>query len=425
MKVILITCLLQVFTNPQLHTAGSSQNESIDGTAKAPPPDQTTSQEPLAVSVAEPSVTVTEKASQSANHSREGHAVAHNTSTPLSAENSEQRMSSGHEEDDAIPPTMGVHNRSDTSHLPNPSENAIHQQTSSLAASPTPTPPPPPPQSPPINTPSSPEGGEEVLTFEEFKKKREQEMPRPPELESPPQLPLNKAKNNYASFECGARVIKTNEEAQNPMAILTENKDAYMLNPCKANISFTVELCDTVRILKLELGCFELFSSVPETFRVYSSERHPTDEWNFMGEFNASNERVLQSFVPKESAYAKFVKVEMVSHYGNEHYCPISVFRVIGASLVEEFEYSEARKTIIAASSDDESDEYLHLGEEQGPGNGRLLDVAKDAVLSLLEPFSRLGNGLIHKDRASSCTGSSCTPGDGLPPATQSPLIEK
>ena len=32
--------------------------------------------------------------------------------------------------------------------------------------------------------------------------------------ESPPQLPLNKAKNNYASFECGARVIKTNEEAQ-------------------------------------------------------------------------------------------------------------------------------------------------------------------------------------------------------------------
>ena len=29
-----------------------------------------------------------------------------------------------------------------------------------------------------------------------------------------PQLPLNKAKNNYASFECGARVIKTNEEAQ-------------------------------------------------------------------------------------------------------------------------------------------------------------------------------------------------------------------
>ena len=32
--------------------------------------------------------------------------------------------------------------------------------------------------------------------------------------ESRPQLPLNKAKNNYASFECGARVIETNEEAQ-------------------------------------------------------------------------------------------------------------------------------------------------------------------------------------------------------------------
>ena len=54
------------------------------------------------------------------------------------------------------------------------------------------------------------------------------------------------------------------------------------------------------------------------------------------------------------------LQVEMVSHYGNEHYCPISVFRVIGASLVEEFEYSEARKTIIvAASSDDESGERV------------------------------------------------------------------
>ena len=37
--------------------------------------------------------------------------------------------------------------------------------------------------------------------------------------------------------------------------------------------------------------------------------RYPTGEWNIMGEFNANNERVLQSFVPKESAYAKFVKV--------------------------------------------------------------------------------------------------------------------
>ena len=57
----------------------------------------------------------------------------------------------------------------------------------------------------------------------------------------------------------------------------------------------------------------------------------------------------------------------MVSHYGKEHYCPISVFRVIGASVVEELEYSEARKTT-PPSNEDESGERcggLHEGEDE------------------------------------------------------------
>ena len=49
----------------------------------------------------------------------------------------------------------------------------------------------------------------------------------------------------------------------------------------------------------------------------------------------------------------------MVSHYGKEHYCPVSVFRVIGASLVEEYEYSEARKTTPLPLSDDETGEQV------------------------------------------------------------------
>lgn len=48
----------------------------------------------------------------------------------------------------------------------------------------------------------------------------------------------------------------------------------------------------------------------------------------------------------------------MVSHYGKEHYCPISVFRVIGASVVEELEYSEAHKTN-PSSNEDESGEQV------------------------------------------------------------------
>ena len=40
-------------------------------------------------------------------------------------------------------------------------------------------------------------------------------------------------KVNYASATCGAKVRATNPEAQNPGFILTENKDQYIINPCK------------------------------------------------------------------------------------------------------------------------------------------------------------------------------------------------
>ncbi len=35
---------------------------------------------------------------------------------------------------------------------------------------------------------------------------------------------------------------------QNPKAILIENRDVYMINPCSADISFVVELCETVSV---------------------------------------------------------------------------------------------------------------------------------------------------------------------------------
>ncbi len=35
---------------------------------------------------------------------------------------------------------------------------------------------------------------------------------------------------------------------QNPKAILIENRDVYMINPCSAHISFVVELCQTVSV---------------------------------------------------------------------------------------------------------------------------------------------------------------------------------
>ncbi|KAG8539772.1 hypothetical protein GDO81_020388, partial [Engystomops pustulosus] len=72
---------------------------------------------------------------------------------------------------------------------------------------------------------------------------------------------------------------------------------------------------------------------------------YPTNKWVKLGTFHARDERTVQSFPLDEQMYAKYVKmfikyikVELISHFGSEHFCPLSLIRVFGTSMVEEYE---------------------------------------------------------------------------------------
>ncbi|KAF3858656.1 hypothetical protein F7725_011857, partial [Dissostichus mawsoni] len=151
--------------------------------------------------------------------------------------------------------------------------------------------------------------------------------------------------NNYASVECGAKILGSNPEAKSTSAILRENMDMYMLNPCSNKIWFIIELCEPIQVKQLDIANFELFSSTPKDFLVSISDRYPTNKWLKLGTFHARDERTVQSFPLDEHLYAKYVKmftkyikVELVSHFGSEHFCPLSLIRVFGTSMVEEYE---------------------------------------------------------------------------------------
>uniref|UniRef100_A0A669ECN6 SUN domain containing ossification factor n=1 Tax=Oreochromis niloticus TaxID=8128 RepID=A0A669ECN6_ORENI len=145
-------------------------------------------------------------------------------------------------------------------------------------------------------------------------------------------------KNNYASVECGAKILSANSEAKSTSAILMENMDLYMLNPCSNKIWFVIELCEPIQVKQLDIANFELFSSTPKDFLVSISDRYPTNKWVKLGTFHARDERIVQSFPLDEQLYAKYVKVELLSHFGSEHFCPLSLIRVFGTSMVEEYE---------------------------------------------------------------------------------------
>ncbi|PUU80503.1 UNC-like C-terminal-domain-containing protein, partial [Tuber borchii] len=154
-----------------------------------------------------------------------------------------------------------------------------------------------------------------------------------------------KERFNYASFDCAATVHKTNPEAKGATSILVENKDSYMLNKCGAEKKFfIVELCDDILVDTVVLANFEFFSSMFRSFKVFVSDRYPIKQngWKDLGTFEARNSRQVQAFlIENPLIWARYLKVEFLTQYGNEFYCPVSLLRVHGTTMMEEFKHHE------------------------------------------------------------------------------------
>jgi hypothetical protein len=165
-----------------------------------------------------------------------------------------------------------------------------------------------------------------------------------------------KERFNYASFDCAATVLKTNPEAREASTVLSENKDSYMLNECSADNKFLIlELCDDISIDTIVLANFEFFSSIFRIFRVSVSDRYPlkAEKWKILGTFEARNSREVQAFlVENPLIWARYVRFEFLTHYGSEYYCPVSLIRVHGTTMLDEYKHD-----LEASNTDEDEDE--------------------------------------------------------------------
>ncbi|XP_050592308.1 SUN domain-containing ossification factor isoform X3 [Bombus affinis] len=194
---------------------------------------------------------------------------------------------------------------------------------------------------------------------------------------------------NYASPDCGAKLVAANPEARSVGSVLVSTRDEYMLNTCTSRIWFVVELCEAIQAKKIELANFELFSSSPKDFSVYISDRFPTRDWSPVGQFTAKNVKDIQSFALEPHLFGKFIKVELQTYYGSEHFCPISLFRAYGTSEFEvletETENQIPRESHTNVDDDEDSDEEEILDVENGEPPRNLFGSARDAVLSIMK----------------------------------------
>jgi hypothetical protein len=188
-----------------------------------------------------------------------------------------------------------------------------------------------------------------------------------------------KERFNYASFDCAATILKTNSEAKSSTSVLVENKDSYMLNECSAqNKYLIVELCDDILVDTVVLANYEFFSSMFRHFRVSVSDRYPPASktgWRVLGTFEGRNSRDLQPFLVSEpQIWARYLRVEFLTHYGNEFYCPVSLLRVHGTTMFEQFkrEQEEGR------GDDEFVDQNEEIGETQSDtGSPAVMDDVK------------------------------------------------
>ena len=215
---------------------------------------------------------------------------------------------------------------------------------------------PPPIKSPPYH------GTEQVLNEERSGHKSTDELSGPRKRGKDAGKTC-KERSNYASFDCASTVLKTNPECKGSTAVLMENKDSYMLNICSAkNKFFIVELCDDILVDTVVLANFEFFSSMFRTFRVSVSDRYPVklDKWKELGTFEAKNSREVQAFLVENPViWARYLRVEFLTHFGNEYYCPVSLLRVHGTTMMEEFNHD-----VKGSRSDDDSES--EVGEVEG-----------------------------------------------------------
>ncbi|PAA88845.1 hypothetical protein BOX15_Mlig014108g2, partial [Macrostomum lignano] len=142
--------------------------------------------------------------------------------------------------------------------------------------------------------------------------------------------PLPQLKKNVASTECGAKALDWNKEAKDVDAILTDNRDLYMKNLCSAEKWLDLQLCEPVRLRRLELANFELFSSAFKNVSLLAGDVHPPREWIQVANLTLNASRTWQIFDLHTDQFVQYIRLRFSEHWGSEHYCTLTHLRLMG-----------------------------------------------------------------------------------------------
>ncbi|XP_009115588.1 SUN domain-containing protein 3 isoform X2 [Brassica rapa] len=181
---------------------------------------------------------------------------------------------------------------------------------------------------------------------------------------------------NYASASKGAKVLSSNKEAKGATSILSRDNDKYLRNPCSAEGKYVViELSEETLVNTIKIANFEHYSSNLKEFELQGTLVYPTDTWVHMGNFTAANVKQEQNFTLVEPKWVRYLKLRLLSHYGSEFYCTLSLVEVYGVDAVERMledlisvednmKEKPVKQQAVSSEGDDGSDRIVETEKE-------------------------------------------------------------
>lgn len=169
------------------------------------------------------------------------------------------------------------------------------------------------------------------------------------------------ATTNYASAYLGAKIVDYHPEAKGVHNVLNEDRDKYMIIPCKAQRKqLTVQLSREVELSIVAVTNLEYFSSAVRNFTLLGSKHYPCLPpgcmWRVMGSFTAGFVRTPQRFIIPKLPPIRFLRFQWVTHHGQEKSCTMTSLQAYGTDMLE---------TLAAELNSQANDEF----EQHGGGD--------------------------------------------------------
>ena len=187
---------------------------------------------------------------------------------------------------------------------------------------------------------------------------------------------------DYASKSAGAVILDSSPNFQGTSNLLQQDRDKYAIVPCGSGTSSSssgtssgsadtatteppkyvvIGLSEDILVKQFAIANYERYSSHMKEIRLYGSVSTNAillrEQWIHLGDFYAAtpqnNEK--QIFTVVEPTWARYLKVEFISHYGEEYYCTISQISVHGSTVLQGFheQWNEEENHVNTADNDD------------------------------------------------------------------------